>query len=322
VDLHGLPARIDRYQQSHRAAGFLFATNKKYSEDQGGYLAAIIAYYGFFSLFPLLLVFTTILGYVLHGHPKLERSVVRSALGQFPVIGPQLAGGHLAGNAIALVVGLLGALWAGMGVFSAAQDAMNSLWGVPFRKRPGFVTGRLRSLALLALLGGGVLATSVLSGLGTFGAHYGIAWKIGSLLLATCLNFMLFWGAFRFLTSKEVSWDCLRGGAITAAIAYQLLQGLGGYYIGHVVKSASNTYGTFALVIGLLTWIYLSAHILLLAAEGNVVATRHLYPRSLRSGAEPTQSDRRALSQRARVEERRPDEKIEVGFSTGRSGRS
>jgi|SRR5581483_6672070 len=319
MDVHGLLQRVDRFQQGHRIAGFLFATNKKYSDDQGGYLAAIIAYYGFFSLFPLLLVFTTILGYVLHGHPKAEHAVVNSALGQFPVIGPQLAHGHLTGNAIALVVGSLGALWAGMGVFLAAQNAMNSLWGVPFRTRPNFLSQRLRALGLLALLGGGALTTSVLSGLGTFGAKYGLAWKIGSILLATALNFPLFWGAFRFLTSNDVPWSCLRGGAIAAAVAYQALQALGGYYIGHVVKSASNTYGTFALVIGLLTWIYLSAHILLLAAEGNVVATRHLYPRALLGGTPLTDADRRALRQRATVEERRPDEQIEVGFGPERS---
>ena len=306
--------RLDRFQRRHRTVGFLLATNKKYSDDQGGYLAAVIAYYGFFSIFPLLLFFTTILGYVLHGHPKAERSVVNSALGQFPIIGPQLAHGHLTGNAIALVVGLLGALWAGMGVCLAAQNAMNSLWAVPFRKRPNFVSQRLGALGLLAVLGGGVLATSLLSGLGTFGAKYGIVWKIGSIALATGLNFLLFWGAFRFLTSKDVPWRTLRGGAIAAAIAYQVLQALGGYYIGHVVKSASNTYGTFALVIGLLTWIYLSAHILLLAAEGNVVATRQLYPRSLLSSSPPTDADERALRQRAAVEERRPDEQIDVDF--------
>ena len=308
--------RLDRFQQRNRVIGFLFATNKKYSDDQGGYLAAIIAYYGFFSIFPLLLVFTTILGYVLHGHPKAEHAVVNSALGQFPIIGPQLAHGHLTGSAIALVVGLVGALWAGMSVFLAAQSAMNSLWGVPFRKRPNFVSQRLGALALLAVLGGGALATSLLSGLGTFGAKYWIVWKIGSIALATGLNFLLFWGAFRFLTSKDVPWSCLRGGAIAATIAYQALQALGGYYIGHVVKSASNTYGTFALVIGLLSWIYLSAHILLLAAEGNVVATRHLYPRTLLSTSPPTDADKRALRQRAAVEERRPDEQIDVDFET------
>jgi len=318
VDTHALLARLDRYQQRHRIPGFVVAVIKKFSEDQGGYLAAVISYYGFFSLFPLLLVMTTILGYVLHGHPKVEQTLIDSALAQFPVIGPELKTGHLTGSSTALVIGIVVALWAGIGVFLAGQAAMNTVWGIPFRKRPSFVGQRLRALGLLGLLGGLVLGTAILSGLGTFGARYGEVWKLGSLLLALGLNFVLLWGAFRFLTSDDVSWSALRGGAIVAAIAYQVLEALGGYYVGHVVKGAGNTYGTFALVIGLLAWIYLAAQILLYTAEGNVVATRQLHPRSLFGDGPPTDADRRALRQRAQVEERRDDERIEVGYGSRR----
>jgi hypothetical protein len=117
----------------------------------------------------------------------------------------------------------------------------------------------------------------------TVGAKFGVSWKIGSLALSTALNIGLFWIAFRVLTAREVSWRQLRGGAVTAGILYELLQTLGGYYVGHTLKHASNVYGTFGLVIGLLSWIYLSAHITLLAAEANVVATRTLWPRASRS---------------------------------------
>ncbi len=252
---------------------------QKYSADRGGYLAATISYYAFFSIFPLLLVFTTVLGYVLGGHGHLYKSLVDSALGQFPVIGRQLQTHSLEGNGLALGLGIAAALWAGIRVFLAAENAMNDVWGVPFRRRPDFLYRRLRALQLLVLLGGGILATTVLAGLGSFGASYGIEWKIGSIALSTVLNIGLFWVAFRLLTA-HVTWRQLRGGAIGAAIAYEILQALGGYYVGHVVKGASATYGTFALVIGLLSWIYLAAHITLLAAEANVVATRHLWPRS------------------------------------------
>src|SRR6185437_13835168 len=133
MDVLGPVRRFDRFQQRHRLLAFVIATNKKYSDDQGSFLAAVIAYYGFFSIFPLLLVLTTILGYVLQGHPGAERTLVDSALGQFPVIGPQLQTHALTGNIWALVLGTVGALWAGMGVFLAAQAAMNQLWGIPFR---------------------------------------------------------------------------------------------------------------------------------------------------------------------------------------------
>jgi len=307
---------FDRFQQQHRWLGFPLAVLQKYSDDQGGYLAATISYYAFFSVFPLLLVFTTVLGFVLGGHGDLYKSLVDSALGQFPVIGHQLKVHALTGSTVALVIGALAALWAGMGVFLAAQNAMNHVWGVPYRRRPDFFRQRIRALELLVLLGGGILATTVLAGLGSFGASYGIAWKIGSIALSTVLNVGLFWVAFRVLTAKDVTWRQLRGGAIAAAIAYEILQALGGYYVGHAVKGASSTYGTFALVIGLLSWIYLSAHITLLAAEGNVVATRRLWPRSFSMVFEQpaTDADRLALTQRTKVEERRQDETVEVEF--------
>src|SRR5581483_3965375 len=189
--------------------------------------------------FPLLLVLTTVLGFVLQSHPHLEQRIVDSALGQFPVIGPQLRHGSLHGSTLALILGLAAALWAGMGVFLASQNAMNHLWGVPFKRRPDPLHARGRALLLLALLGGGALAATILA-------------------------------------AREVSWRQLRGGAIAAGVLYELLQTLGGYYVGHTLKQADNVYGTFGLVIGLLSWIYLAAHITLLAAEANVVATRRL----------------------------------------------
>jgi len=307
---------FDRFQQRHRWLGFPLAVFQKYSDDDGGSLAATISYYGFFSIFPLLLVFTTLLGYVLDQNGDLYRSLVDSALGQFPVIGRQLETHSLRGSGLALGLGIAAALWAGMGVFLAAQKAMNHVWGVPYTRRPDVLRSRLTALGLLAVLGGGLLLTTVLAGLGSFGADFGVAWKIGSIALSTALNFVLFWVGFRLLTAHEVTWRQLRGGAIAAAVAYEALQALGGWYVGHVVKGATQTYGTFALVIGLLSWVYLAAHITLLAAESNVVATRHLWPRSLSLVVERpvTEADRDALTDRAQVEQRRKDESIDVEF--------
>ena len=307
---------FDRFQQRHRSLGFPLAVLQKYADDQAAYLAAAITYYGFFAIFPLLLVLTTVLGFILQRHPQVEQKIVNSALGQFPVIGPQLSRGSLHGSVLALGLGLAAALWAGMGVFLASQNAMNHLWGVPFKRRPDLLRARGRALLLLLLLGGGALATTVLAALATVGARFGITWKIGSLTLSTALNISLFWVGFRVLTAREVSWRQLRGGAVAAGILYELLQTLGGYYVGHTLKHASNVYGTFGLVIGLISWIYLSAHITLLAAEANVVATRRLWPRSFSLMIEQpaTQADKRALTQRGKVEERRQDETVSVEF--------
>jgi YihY family inner membrane protein len=296
--------------------GFPLAVLLKYTDDQGGYLAATITYYAFFAIFPLLLVLTTVLGFVLRGHRHLYRSIVDSALGQLPVIGPELRLNSLHGSRLALAIGLAAALWAGIGVFLAAQNAMNQLWGIPFKRRPDPLHARGRALLLLLLLGGGTIATTILAGLASFGAGYGLAWKIGSVLLSTAVNCCLFWVGFRLLTSRDVSWRQLRGGAVAAGVLYEAIQALGGYYVGHVLTRASNAYGTFALVIGLLSLIYLAAHATLLAAEANVVATRRLWPRSFSLMIEQpaTAADERALSQRGRIEERRQDQTVSVDF--------
>lgn len=306
--------RFDRLQQRHGWLAFPLAVRQKYAEDQGSYLAATITYYGFFSIFPLLLAAVTVLGYVLRGRPGLQDAIVGSALGQFPVVGQDLKAHRLTGSGVALALGLAAALWSGMRVFLAAENAMNHLWGVPFRSRPDPLRARGRALLLMLLLGGGALGTTTLSALGTFGASYGAWWKVGSIALATVLDVGLFWVGFRVLTAADVSWRCLRGGAIGAGVVWQALQAVGTYYVGHELRTASSVYGAFAGVIGLLSFVYLTAHVLLLAAEANVVATRRLWPRSFSVVLEQpaTQADVRALTQRAKVEERRQDEEIEV----------
>ena len=205
-----------------------------------------------------------------------------------------------------------------MGVFLAAQNAMNQLWGVPFSRRPNALLARGRALLLLLVLGGGALSTTLLAGLTTVGAQFGLSWKLASLALSTALNIVLFWLGFRLLTARDVSWRQLRGGAIAAGVLYEALQALGGYYVGHTLKHASDLYGTFGLVIGLLSWIYLTAHIALLAAEANVVASRRLWPRSFSPVLEQpaTRADKRALTQLGKTEERRQDETITVDFPT------
>jgi membrane protein len=272
---------LDRFQQSHPVLGFPLAVNRKYSDDRGGYLTATVTYYGFFSIFPLLLVLTTILGFVFHGNPHLQQEIVDSALGQFPIVGTELKSGSLTGSTVALVVGLVAALWAGMGAVLAAGYAIDRIWGLPPARRPSFVHARLHALLLLAVIGGGLLATTALSGAGTAGARYGLEWKLASTLLSIALDFVLFWIAFQVLATLDIPWSDLWAGALTAAVGYEALQLLGGYYIGRVLENAANVYGTFALVIGLLSFIYLAVHVTLLGAEVNVVAARRLWPQSL-----------------------------------------
>ena len=289
------------------------AVVKKFGDDQGGSLAALVAYYSFFSLFPLLMVFVTILGFVLQGDPSAQESVKNSVLGQFPIIGDQIKVNALHGRAIALVIGLVTSLLAGLGVTQAAQNAFDHIWAVPFKDRPGFLQSRLRGLALLISLGLLFLLATLASGLVTGGLG-GPLLKVAGIALSLLLNFALFFAAFRLMTVDTVSTRCLLPGVIVAGVFWELLQVVGGYYIGHVLKKTSGTYAQFGIVIALLIWLHLGAQLTLYAAEVNVVLARKLWPRSL-FGPPTEPADKETLIALAKVEERHPEEQIEVEFT-------
>jgi YihY family inner membrane protein len=305
---------FDRYQQGHRWIAVPFAVIRKFSDDQAGSLAALIAYYGFFSIFPLLLVFVTVLGYVLHGDPSLQTSVSNGVLKEFPIIGPQIQTNihALHGTAITLIVGIAGSLWGGLSVTNASQNAFNKVWAVPLKERPNFIQTRLRGIGVLAFLGVLFIVSSLASGLVTGGVGGPLA-KVAGIALSLVLDVFLFLAAFRLLTSAQVGTRCLMQGALVAAVLWEILQVVGGIYVGHVLRHASATYGVFGVVIGLLSWLYLGAQVTLYAAEINVVRARHLWPRSLLHDP-ATISDEETLTAIAKVEERIEGEQIDVSF--------
>jgi inner membrane protein YhjD len=310
VDLLRPVHAFDRYQQKHRWLAIPVAVFKKFGDDQGGGLAALVAYYAFFSLFPLLLAFVTILGFVLQGNPGAQRSVEHSVLAQFPVIGSQIEVHALSGHTVALVIGLVASLWGGLGVTQAAQRAFDQVWAVPHKDRPDFLHSRLRGLALLIVLGALFIVASLASGL-VVGGLGGPLLKLAGIVLSLLLNFALFFFAFRFMTSDEVATKCLLIGVVVAAVMWEVLQIVGGYYIGHVYKKTSNTYAQFALVIALIVWLHLGAQLTVYAAEINVVVARKLWPRSL-FGDPDLPEDQKTLRALAKVEERSPGEKVDV----------
>ncbi|HMD57466.1 MAG TPA: YihY/virulence factor BrkB family protein [Solirubrobacteraceae bacterium] len=306
---------LDRAQQKQPRISFVAAVIKKFSDDQASQLGALIAYYGFFSLFPLLLVFVTILGFVLQGNPSAQESVLHSTLSQFPIIGNQLQENvhSLKGSGIALVIGLLGSLLAGLGITGATQNAFNQVWYVPHKHRPNFITSRVRGVVLLALLGVLAIVSTAAAGFVTAGGGSSFLAVLGPVLLAFAVNLLLFFAAFRFLTAAHIPTRDLLPGVVLAAFMWQILQHVGGYYVDHVVRHAEETSGLFAFVLGLLTWLYLGAQVTLLAAEVNVVRARRLWPRSF-FGNPLLEADKRALTSSAEVEERIEEENVEVDF--------
>jgi membrane protein len=303
---------LDRRQQQGRRLSFVAAVFKKFSEDQAGQLAALIAYYGFVSLFPLLLVLVTVLGFVLQGdHAERER-ILAGTLGQIPLVSDQINRDGLKGSGGALAIGVVGSLLAGMGITGATQNAFNRIWRVPFKERPNWLHARLRGLALLAILGSLSIVSTLAGGFVGAGSHSAPA-VIAAVLIAFASNLALFMSAFKLLTAAELGWRDLLPGVVLAAVFWQLLQHLGGFYVDHELKHTGPLYGVFALVLGLLAWLYLGAQLTLVAAEVNVVRHLRLWPRSFLS--DPLlDADRRALTSSAETEERVREENVEVSF--------
>lgn len=315
-----ITAVLDRFQQRHPAAGFPLAVLYKYVDDSGGYLAALIAYYGFVSLFPLLLLLSTVLGFILSGHPALQHQIVNSALHEFPVVGKQLGDPkHLGGGTIGLIVGIAGSLYGGLGVAQAVQYAMNQAWRVPRNERPNPIKARGRSLLLLLTGGLAVLGTMVLSTLGASGAgSFGWVLKVLILAASVLVNAAVFLSAFRIATARNVSLADIAPGAVTAAIGWQILQAFGVVYVNHAVRHASATNSVFALVLGLVAFLYLAAVMVVFCIELNVVRVDHLHPRSLLTpftdNVTLTPGDRRAYTDQATAQTSKGFETVDVDF--------
>jgi YihY family inner membrane protein len=306
--------RVDEFQRRHGVLGFPFAVLRKVGDDKGGTLTALLTYSAFFALFPALLLLLTGLGFVLADNPDLQAKVLDSALAEFPILGTQLQQNvqSLRGSGPAVAIGLLWALWGARGLTQAGQHAMAEIWNIPGKARPDFLTRQLRGLALLLVFMVGLVATTVLTGLGSLGTSPGVT-RLATHLASAALNVVLFLLAFRVLTPGQVRTRQLVLGAVVAGLAWQVLLTLGGYLVSHNLKRASEVYGFFAVVLGLLSWLYLGAQLTVYAAEINVVRARRLWPRSL---LQPplTEPDKRALVHLAKQEERRPEQSVEVTF--------
>ncbi len=312
--------RLDRLQRRHPAAGFPIAVVYKYVDDTGPFLAALITYYAFVSLFPLLLLSTTILGFVLAGNPELQQQVLDSALSQLPVVGEQLGDPQgLGGGTLGVVIGVLGALYGGLGVAQAVQHMMNTAWTVPRNDRPNPILARGRSLLLLATAGVAVLGTTALSTIGTGGAgSFGMLMRILVLVASVLINAVVFTFAFRLATTRSLTVRDVLPGALIAAVLWQLLQTFGVTYVSRVMDSASAVNGVFALVLGLLAFLYLAAFFGVLCVEINVVRVDRLYPRALLTpftdAVDLTPGDKRSYTGKAKAERLKGFETVHVTF--------
>ncbi len=306
--------RVDRWQQRVPALAIPIAVIKKFVDDGVDRLGVQIAYWGFFSVFALLLAFASILGFVFDNNPHLQRQLLNSTLERMPVIGPQIKGniGSLTGSGVALAIGIAAALWTGLGVTLAIGNAQDRIWAVPRVRRAGFVSSRLRGLLVLALIGTINVVTTVAVGLVVAGGAGSTVVRVLGILGSAAFDLVLFTSSFRLLTTADVSTRQVLPGALLATGFWLALQAVGGILVTKVLAGSSQTYGGFAAVVGLLSWLLLASELIMLAAELNVVLARRLWPRSL--SGQLLEADKRAFGDLARAEQIDKRQQIAVSF--------
>jgi YihY family inner membrane protein len=326
--VNGFVRRLDRWQQDHALAAFVVAVVKKFADDQGSNLVALLTYFAFLATFPLLLAMYGILGLVLEHNPSVQQRLVDSAFSEFPVIGPQLHSqiglSSLHHSTPALVIGLIGAVLGGRGLANAVQYAMNTLWAVPKVDRPGFPINYLRSLGLLALLAVGVCATAgaaTVAGAGPQIGLTGFAVQVLTFVLCAIVDAALFVSAFRLATAKTIRTRDMILGAVLSGVSWQVLINVAGVLVAHQLRHAQSVAGMFGVVLGLLAWFALQATVTVYAIEVDVVRARRLWPRAI---VQPplTTADKRLLRVAAEAEIRRPEQQIAIQFSNASAPRS
>ncbi|HET6152714.1 MAG TPA: YihY/virulence factor BrkB family protein [Marmoricola sp.] len=319
----GIVERADRFQRAHRSIGLPLGVIYKFFDDQGNYLAAIITYYAFVSIFPLLLIASSVLGFLLQGNQQLEHDVLHSALEQFPIVGTQLGKPEgIRGSTSAIVVGALAAVYGTMGLGQATQNALNTTLAIPRNSRLNPIASRVRSLILILAAGLSVLVLSVLTIVANHTAGFGLDLSTG---LRWLLRVVAFAGTVGVLgaiamisSSKRQTFREVLPGSVVVASLWQILQGIGGSYVNHVVTKADSLNSTFALVLGLVAFVYAGATVVVLGLEINVVLAERLYPRALLTpftdAVDLTEADRRAYTRYAQAQRHKGFQRVHVDF--------
>jgi membrane protein len=319
----GRVERADDFQRRHPAVGFPLAVVYKFFDDQANYLAATVTYYAFFAIFPLMLIASSVLGFLLQGDEELRRAILDSALAQFPIVGEKLGQPEgLQGSTSAVVVGGLLALYGVTNLGQAAVNALNVAWGIPRNTRLNPVHGRLRSLVLLVVGGVSVLVVALLPSLagrlglfavGSNAVARGLVSVVSVALTALVLAVMML-----IASSVRQRLRTLLPGAVFVAVLWHALQEFGGLYVEGVVTRVNDVNGIFAFVLGLIVFIYVGSVVAMLGIELNVVLACRLFPRALLTpftdDVELTEADRRVYTRYAKAQRHKGFEQIAVTF--------
>lgn len=305
--MNTLPRRLDELQRRRPWLGVPVAVVFKFFDDHGIYLSVLITYYGFLALFPMMMLLTSLLGFVLDGQPELRRQILSTAIGQFPVIGTQISQDGFGGSTTAVVVGGLVAVWAAVRASQATLHMMNICWAVPRHQRPDPIRSPIRAMPLIAIAGLMLVGTTVGTVLTTEAGAYGVDLRRVVPYVVVVISFfvavLVFALGMWVGTSYPLNFSQVLPGALVAAVGWLLLQRFGITYANQIVSRTGDTYGVFAVVLGLLVFIFVAAQLVVFAVEVNVVLVKRLWPRALlgpfTTSVPLTEADRRTYREAA-----------------------
>jgi membrane protein len=266
---------VMKLRDRHVAVDVFVDTLDGWRRHISGRNAWVLAFFGFLSIFPLLLAATTILGFVLEGNEDLRERIIDSALADIPVLGQQLEADpeSLNGSWWALIIGLGGALWSATKAFVALQGAQDDIWEIHVDHRDAVHEQRGKALLGMVFIGvaqvGSVAITMLVNAAGL-----PIGGRLALLAATVAINISVLAAMFRYLTAAEPTWRDVWPGAVIAGVLYTALQYFGTGIVREITQNASDTYGQFALVLGLVTWLSLLSIAALMSCEFNAALVR------------------------------------------------
>jgi inner membrane protein YhjD len=267
--------RVTRARAKSRVVDVAVETFEGWRLHLSGRNASLLSFWGFLSIFPMLVVATTIIGFLLEDNERLQEEIVDGALNSIPVLGEQLKDDPTAieGSWTVLILGLLGALWASTRAFVGLQSALDDVWEVPVDDRAKLPTQRLKALAGILVLAANALITLGLESIIHNAGLSGIG-RLALFVASVVIHVAVLLFIYRTMTSRAVSLRAVWPGALFAGVGTSVIQHFATALVGSVSASSSDTYGQFAIVLGLVAWLGALAITTLLGAELNAALAR------------------------------------------------
>ncbi len=282
-EMTNIVKKFDNLQYNNRALAFVVAVIKRYSDDKAGSKAALVTYYLFMSLFPLIIWLAQLSNWLNRYYPGAADYLIRGATFYFPVIGNKLF--DIAHNSTASLTGLLVpgliALYGARGTALTFLSALGDMWGVPEQDRFSFPWNWLRGIGVVVVGGGGFIFTAIATSWAAAKGH-GLVFATVVAIISVILLTLVFVAILRLSLPRTIRIHKVISGALSMSVALTILQLVGGYLITHNLRSYTNAYtALFSVALGLLAWIYLVAQVLFYSTEITLVIDRKLWPRRL-----------------------------------------